>query len=144
MRNVFVFLVMLLCGAAQCQAKSSPEPNLQETINWIENTLKPSEGNNTVIHRPFPRPYVPDWVHDHLDPYHSETITKFSHAGCRVEFDVEVTNNDMGLLLGTITIERDVETFDLKDIDPNSIHIEDACSPVGHTIRPHAALELRR
>ena len=130
MRSACVLLVVLMCGAARCQTKSSPEPNLQETLSWMQNTLKPSEGNNTVIHRPFPQPYVPDWVRDHLDPYHSETITKFSYTGCRVEFDVDVTDNDMGFSLGIVSFERDVDTFDLKDIDPNSIHVEDACSPV--------------
>lgn len=129
MRNAGLLLLVLLCGAAQCQTKASPEPSLQETLNWMQNTLKPSEGNNTVSHRPFPQPYKPDWVRDNLDPYHSESITKFSYTGCRVEFDVDVTDNDI-VSFGIVSIGHDVDTFDLKDIDPNSIQIEDSCAPV--------------
>jgi hypothetical protein len=126
-RFVAVVIGMLLCGAAQCQTKASREPSLPESLSWMEDTLKASEGNNTVIHRPFPQPYTSDWVRDHLDPYHLESITKFSHTGCRVEFDVDVTNNDMGSL-GISVFEHDVDTLDLKDIDPTSIRVQDACA----------------
>jgi hypothetical protein len=46
-----------------------------------------------------------------------------------VEFDVDVNDNDMGFLLGKHFIEHAVDTFDLGDIDPNSIRIENSCEP---------------
>jgi len=103
---------------------------LNETFDWMANTLKPSEGNNRVVHRPTPHDqYPPDWIRRNLDPYHAETITRFTHEGCRVEFDVDVDDNDMGFLLGKHFAMHAVDTFDLKDIDPNSISIENSCEP---------------
>ena len=121
--------VSIACHSQQGQ-QTHPEPSLQETFDWMTNTLKPAEGNVSVIHRPYQRPYPKDWVEERIDPYHSEVIAKFFHDGCRVEFDVEVTDNDMGLLLGKHFVMHDVDTFDLKDIDPKSVHVLDSCAPL--------------
>jgi hypothetical protein len=57
-------------------------------------------GQCYIHHRPTARPYVKDWVDKQIDPYHTEMIAAFSHDGCRVTFDVEMDDNDMGFLLG--------------------------------------------
>jgi hypothetical protein len=122
-RILFFALIVLTTSLVHAQS-------LEETFDWMTNTLKPAEGNNTAVHRPFTKPYPQDWVRDDLDPYHSETIKRFSHEGCRVEFDVDVVDNDGAFLFGRYFIEHDADTFDLKDIDPSSIRIEDACASV--------------
>jgi hypothetical protein len=123
MERIALFVVILAANMAQAQS-------FDETFDWMANTLKPSEGNNKVVHRPRPQnQYPPDWIRDELDPYHAETIEKVSHSGCRVEFDVDVNDNDMGFLLGKHFIEHAVDTFDLGDMDPNSIRIENSCEP---------------
>jgi hypothetical protein len=127
------FLLLLLVMPAGGQVAHAPvkqKPSLVETFEWMKNTLKPTEGNNVVIHRPFSRPYPKDWEDKGMDPYHSEVITNFSHEDCHVRFDVDVTDNDMGLLLGKYLVEHEVDTFDLKDIDPKSVRIQNSCEPV--------------
>ena len=121
-------ITIVLAIPVWCQTKQSP--SLMETFDWIANTLKPTEGNNAFTHRPTPRPYVKDWVDKEIDPYHNETIAGFSHDGCRIEFDVEMIDNDMGLLLGKYFFYRSVDTFDLKDIDPQSVRIQNSCEPL--------------
>ena len=61
------------------------------------------------------------------DPYNEETITKFSHEGCKVEFDVDVVNVDE-ILVGKEFHFPEVDTFDLKDIDPTSVRIVGSCA----------------
>src|ERR1700688_1344071 len=122
-KRIAVLVVILTASLAQAQS-------LDETFDWMANTLKPSEGNYRVVHRPTPHSrYPPDWIRDNLDPYHAETITKVSHVACRVEFDVDVDDNDMGSLLGKHFVMHAVDTFNLKEIDPNSIRIENSCAP---------------
>jgi hypothetical protein len=133
MRLCFLMLLLFLLPRLQAQANS---PSLAETFEWIGNTLKPSEGNNTFTHRPTPRPYVKDWVDQEIDPYHTESIVGFSHDGCRVTFDVEMVDNDMGFLLGKYFLYHGVDTFDLKDIDPQSVHIQNSCEPVATSSGP--------
>ena len=118
------------CCWTGCTGSSQAEPSLVETFEWMANTLKPTEGNNVVIHRPYERPYAKDWVDEGIDPYHSEVITNFSHEDCRVKFEVDVTDNDPVLLFGKHLVEHDVDTFDLKDIDPKSVRIQNSCEPV--------------
>ena len=114
-----IVLVVVILTASLAQAQS-----LDETFDWMAHSLKPSEGNNRVVHRPTPRSrYSPDWIRDNLDQYHAETITKFSHAGCRVELDVDIDDNDMNTGFGKHFVMHAVDTFDLKDIDFNSIRI---------------------
>jgi hypothetical protein len=128
-RHSLALIISLVFGVpAFCQ--TTPSPSLTETFDWMTNTLKPPEGNTTFTHRPTPRPYVKDWVDKEIDPYHTETIAGFSHDGCRVTFDVEMVDNDMGFLLGKYFLYYAVETFDLKDIDPLSVHIQNSCEPV--------------
>jgi hypothetical protein len=122
-------LLTISVAAGLCQAQSTKSPSLTETFDWMANTLKPTEGNNVVIHRPYERPYPKDWVDKGLDPYHSEVIKSFSHEGCHVTFNVDVTDNDPGLSFGKYFVEHDVDTFDLKDIDPESIRIQNSCKP---------------
>ena len=119
----FLVLVSSLSVYAQNQS-------LDQTFEWMSNTLKPGEGNATFTHRPTPHPYVKDWIHKEIDPYHTETIADFLHDGCRVRFVVEMGDNDMGFLLGKYFLYRGVDTFDLKDIDPKSVRIKDSCKPV--------------
>jgi hypothetical protein len=116
-----VVLTVVILTAGRPQAQS-----LNETLVWMENTLRPSEGNNVVIHRPYPhRPS--DWIRDNLDPYHAQTITNFIHAGCRVELDVDIADNDM--ITGKHFTEHDTASFDLGDIDLNSIRTKNTCKP---------------
>jgi len=111
-----------------CQTPASP--SLTETFDWIANTLKSSEGNNSFTHFPTPRSYVKQWVDEEINPFHRETIENFSQDGCRVTFEVEMVDNDMGFLLGKVFYFRAVDTFDLKDIDSQSIRIQDSCKAV--------------
>ena len=128
-RHSLALIISLMLGVSPfCQ--TTPSPSLTGTFDWMANTLKPSEGNTTFTHRPTPRPYVKDWVDKEIDPYHTETIAGFSHEGCRVTFDVEMVDNDMGFLLGKYFLYYAVDTFDLKDIDPQSIRIQNSCEPV--------------
>ena len=115
---------------------SQTSPFLAETFDWMANTLKPSEHNAVLVHRHTPRPYVKQWVDEEIDPYHSEAITKFSHDGCRVTFEVEIVDNDMGLLLGKVFFYNATDTFDLKDIDPKTVRIQNSCEPVETTSGP--------
>src|ERR1039458_3125056 len=135
MKLVLVALVTagFLLPMLQAQTNS---PSLVDTFDWMANTLKPSEGNATFTHRPTPRPYVKDWVDKEIDPYHSESIAGFSHDGCRVTFDVEMVDNDMGFLLGKYFLYDSVDTFDLKDIDPQSVRIQNSCEPVATSSGP--------
>lgn len=86
--SVLLVAVMLL----SCPGQGQTRPSLQEIFEWITNTLRPAEGNNTVIHRPFSRPYSKDWVKRGIDPYRLEVITKFSHDGCNVQSGMFCTN----------------------------------------------------
>lgn len=79
-RFLLLFLVMP-AGGQVVQAPVKQDPSLVETFDWMTNTLKPTEGNNAVIHRPFKRPYPKDWEDKGMDPYHSEVITNFSSRG---------------------------------------------------------------
>jgi hypothetical protein len=124
-RVAFVTAISLL--ALQAQTNS---PSLTDTFDWMANTLKPTERNNVFTHRLTPRPYVKDWVDKEIDPYHTERISGFSHDGCRVTFNVEIIDNDMGMLLGKYFVFSSADTFDLKDIDPKSIRIQNSCEPV--------------
>lgn len=128
-RFLLLFLVVIV-GEGIAQVPVNQKPSLVETFEWMTNTLKPTEKNNVVVHRPFKRPYPKDWTDKGIDPYHSEVITNFSHEDCRVRFEVDVTDNDPALLFGKFLVEHDVDTFDLKDIDPKSVGIQNACEPV--------------
>lgn len=132
-RHSLALIISLILGVpAFCQ--TTPSPSMTETFDWIANTLK--EGNTSFIHRPTPRPYVKDWVDKEIDPYHTETIAGFSHEGCRVTFNVEMVDNDMGFLLGKNFQYYAVDTFDLKDIDPKTVRIQNSCEPVETTSGP--------
>lgn len=130
-----VILLIVVCGA---YGYGQSSPSLAETFDWITNTLKPSEGNNAVVHRHHKQPYSKEWVTKDIDPYHSEVIKTFSHDGCRVRFEVDIADNDMGLLLGKHFIEHDIDTFDLKDIDPRTVQVENSCESVQTTTGPIA------
>jgi hypothetical protein len=127
-----VIIVLVTASSLMMQSQTVPRnsPSLEDTFDWMTNTLKRSEGNNTFTHRPTPRPYVKDWVDNQIDPYHTETIAEFSHDGCRVTFDVEMDDNDMGTLLGKYFLYYAVDIFDLKDIDPQSVLVQNSCEPV--------------
>jgi hypothetical protein len=129
MRSCAIFFLAIFMSLPFSQAQET-RPSLIETFDWMTNTLKPSEGNATFTHRPTARPYVKDWVDKQIDPYHTEMIAAFSHDGCRVTFDVEMDDNDMGFLLGKYFLYHAVDTFDLRDIDPQSVRIKDSCEPV--------------
>ena len=110
----------------------SGTPSLTETFDWMSNTLKMGEDNNVLFHRPF----EPDLVRDGTNPYYKEVISDFSHQGCHVKFEVYVTGCDL-LILGVCDVERQVDAFDLKDIDPESVGVRDSCetfnTPIGPT-----------
>jgi hypothetical protein len=128
-RHSLASIISLMLGVPVfCQ--TTPSPSMTETFDWMTNTLKLSEGNTTFTHRPTARPYVKDWLDKEIDPYHAETIEKFTHDGCRVTFEVEMIDNDMGFLLGKYFLYHAVDTFDLKDIDPQSVRIQNSCAPV--------------
>jgi hypothetical protein len=115
----FGSLLAVKCAAAQ---------SLTETFDWMANSLKPSEGNNRGIHRPFRAINGASYPSSSdPDPYNGEIITKFSHEGCKAKFDVDVVNVDE-ILIGKEFHFPEVDTFDLKDIDPISIRIEGSCA----------------
>ena len=114
-------LATILIGLALCLTAGAQ--SLQETFDWMTNTLKPTEGNNFGIHRPWVRGR--DDIRDNIDAYNSETITKFSYVGCQVEFNVDVFNHDM-VLMGKWYDRPEVDSFNLKDIDPDSVIIAGA------------------
>jgi len=124
------FLLVTAITLTRVPSHAQSEPSIGSTFEWMTNTLKPSEGNVLIMHHPYQRPYPNDWEAKELDPHHSELITRFSHDGCRVEFDVDVTDSDMGFSLGRVFVRHEVETFDLKDIDPTTVRTEDSCKPV--------------
>jgi hypothetical protein len=111
-------------------SQTAPTPSLAETFDWMANTLKPSERNNSFTHYPTPHKYVQKWIDEEINPFHRETIENFSHDGCRVTFEVEMVDNDMGFLLGKVFLFYTIDTFDLRDIDPHSVRIQDSCKPV--------------
>lgn len=123
-------IAFVMAGSTLISRAQTNSPSLAETFDWMTNTLKPTEGNNRFTHHPTPRPYVRDWVDEEIDPYHTEEITGFTHDGCHIQFEVQTIDNDMGLLLGKYFRSRSVETFDLKDIDQNSVRIQNSCEPV--------------
>lgn len=120
----------LILGLTLCLSAGAQQPSLQETFDWIANTLQPSEGNNWYIHHPFKQPYPKQWVTEEINPFHKEAITAFSHEGCRVKFVVESIDNDMPFLLGKQVSVTSTDTFDLKDIDPTTIRVIDSCAPI--------------
>jgi hypothetical protein len=101
--------------------------SLQETFDWMTNTLRPSEGNNWYIHHPDRQPYPKEWVEKEINPYHQEIIESFSHDNCRVQFVVDVIDNDMGFSMGKQFDETETDTVDLSTIDPNTIKVTDSC-----------------
>lgn len=105
-------------------------PSLQETFDWMSSTLQPSEGNNSVTHRPFERPYTQGWKKKNIDPYYTETISKFDRRACQVELDVDHVENDMWPEIGRVFSVNFKYTFNLKNLDPESIHIKDSCMPI--------------
>jgi hypothetical protein len=121
---------ILLVISALVIGASAQQPSLQETFDWISNTLQPSEGNNWYIHHPFEQPYPQRWVTEQINPYHKEIITDFSHDGCRVRFVVEVIDNDSPFLFGKQLAVTSTDTFDLKDIDPTTIKVTNSCEPM--------------
>jgi len=134
-RPLVLVALVTTCLLTTLQAQTNT-PSLADTFDWMTNTLKPNERNNAFTHYPTPRPYVKDWVDKEIDPYHSERITGFAHDGCRVTFDVEMFDNDMGTLLGKYFLYHAVDTFDLKDIDPQSVRIQNSCEPVATSTGP--------
>src|SRR5271163_566412 len=94
--------VILIVLSLHALSQTTPGPPGAETFDWMDNTLKPSERNNTLTHYPTARPYVKQWIDESINPYHSETVEHFSHDGCRVTFHIEMVDNDMGLLLGKV------------------------------------------
>ena len=120
----------LLLGHSSHSQAQATSPSLTDTLDWIANTLKPSEKNNVVTHRPEKRPYPRDWDEKGIDPYHTEEVKAFSHDACRITLQVETVDNDMGFSLGRQLLSHYSDTFDLKDIDPKSVRIQDSCEPV--------------
>jgi hypothetical protein len=92
--------------------------------------LRAIEGNNTFTHHPIARPFEKEWVDKEIEPYHVERISNFSHSGCEVEFQVEQIDNDMFPFLGKYFLYKRLDKFDLKDVDPRSITIQDPCETV--------------
>jgi hypothetical protein len=103
--------------------------SLQETFDWMGSTLRPTEGNNYFIHHPYSQPYPKDWLGQLINPFHKEVIGSFSHDQCQVKLSVNVIDNDMGLLFGKQLYETETDTFNLRDIDPNTIQIVNSCEP---------------
>ena len=114
----FVLVIPLLLGTAKAQ--QAKPASLQDTFNWMTNTLRSGESNNSYIHHPYRQPYSKEWIDKEINPYHEEIITQFSHEGCQVKLVVNVIDNDMGVLLGKQFSEIETDTFDLKNIDPHN------------------------
>jgi len=116
--------------ALTLSAFSQTGVSLQQTFDWIDHTLQPSEDNNTVTHRPFERPYTKEWKTMGIDPYRTETISHFVHDSCRVELRVDAIENDMPLETGRAFHMIFEYTFNLKDLDAKSVRLVDSCAPI--------------
>jgi hypothetical protein len=124
MRRIAFFAVTaVILAAFPAHAQS-----LNETFYWMSNTLNPAEGNNYYVHHPFPDRSQKN-LEDGVEPRVMERITEFSHNGCSVKFEVYLEFDDT-TLNGTYSAENDMLTFNLKDLDPQTINIEDSCKPV--------------
>lgn len=130
-RKLLVILPLLIGSVVAQQPTSSP--SLQETFDWMTNTLRSDEGNNWYIHHPYRQPYTKEWTDKGINPYHQETIEEFSHQGCQVRFVVNTVDNDMGTLLGRRFLGMETDTFNLKDVDPASIKVTNSCEPLDTT-----------
>ena len=122
------FLVVI-SAVTIASGQDAKAPTLQETFDWMTNTLHSGEGNNWYIHHPYRQPYPRDWTEKEINPYHEETITKFSHDGCQVKFVINTIDNDMGILLGKQLSGVETDTFNLKDIDPATIKVTNSREP---------------
>jgi hypothetical protein len=122
-RIAFIAVAAAILTAFPAQAQS-----LNETFDWMSNTLKPAEGNNYYVHHPFPERSQKD-IEDGVDPRVMQRITEFSNDGCSVRFEVYLEFDDTNLN-GTYSAENDVLTFNLKNLDPQAINVEDSCKPV--------------
>jgi hypothetical protein len=122
-RIAFIAVTAAILTAFRAQAQS-----LNETFDWMSNTLKQAEGNNYYVHHPFPDRSQKE-LEDGVDPRTMERITEFSHNGCSVKFEVYLEFDDTNLN-GTYSAENDVLTFNLKNLDPQTINVEDSCKPV--------------
>lgn len=132
MKMPIAAFALSLCAPCFAQAKpqAEPQPTLQETFDWMTSTLRPSEGNNWYIHRPYSQPYPKQWIEEDINPFHQEIIKEISHDKCRMRVVVDVIDNDMGTLLGLQLYETETDTFELKDIDPSTIKVTNSCEPI--------------
>lgn len=134
-RQFWVAILLASLGWGQ-SGRPANSTSLSDTVQWLQNTLDPSTGNGFFIHHPFQQPYPPDWMKDGINPYHSELIKKFSVAACRVTTTTVVTDRDMGFTIGKLLTSEQTDTFDLRDIDPRSIHLQKACEPIETPVGP--------
>jgi hypothetical protein len=104
--------------------------SLDETFDWMSSTLQAPEGNNSVTHRPFERPYTKEWKERNIDPFRTETISRFAHHDCQVELNVNAIENDVFPEIGRVFDMSFEYSFNLKYIDPASIHSQDSCVPI--------------
>ena len=119
----FIILILLIGSVVAQQPTSSP--SLQETFDWMSNTLE-----GWFVHHPYLRPYTKEWADKGINPYQQKIISEFSHQGCQVKFVVDTTDNDyLEDVLGRQLSYTETDTFNLKDIDPNTIKIRNSCEP---------------
>lgn len=118
MKKLLAVIVTTAISGTLCIVNGQ-SPSLQETLGWMENTLRPQEGN--AIYTLKPHFESQSNLDARIESYHTELISAFSHRDIKVTFTVIVADNDMGLLLGLCIVETQVETFDLSDIDPTTI-----------------------
>jgi len=81
-----------------------------------------------VIHRPYGF-LDPKKAKEMGQPFTTDVIKKFSHDGCSVEIHTDYSTNDLPVS-GFVLDEHEVDKFDLGDINPESVHIEDACGQI--------------
>jgi hypothetical protein len=123
MTKMFGITLPFFFVSATLFAQQTSGPSLNETFEWMTNTLKPSEGNGLLIHRPSNDVSVTGKP----DLYVKEAITEFEHDACSVTVKYDWVENDINVAGMQNTVHY-VDTFNLKDIGPDSILIPDMCS----------------
>jgi hypothetical protein len=114
--------------AAIPTANPAQAESLNETLDWMSNTLKPAERNNYYVHRTYSNRSKEE-IENGVDPRVMERITRFSHNSCSVTVETYFETDDT-VIPGQCHRENDTLLFDLGDIDPQTISIEDSCKPL--------------
>jgi hypothetical protein len=118
MIRALVYLALLVLAVFGSQLNAQSQASLQETLQWMQDTLKPTGvlGSDKNGHNFFSA--LPGY-------HHIEDIKEFSHEGCRIKVIKLVDDLDPVLHIKEPFLTEYTETFNLRDIDPNSIALDE-------------------